>query len=165
MPYQTDYSETNDKYYAGMQINPHTADVDTFIAEGEIGFGISTIRGAGTNDKGVVLGAVVAGAAVTEFYGITILDPTRDPERGLDVYKSGDNVSVLWRGDIVVKVSTAVTAGSVPTITAATGVFRQGGASGTTIGTLAGARYLTDADADGLAIVRLYGSEQSLAPA
>ena len=168
MPYQTDYSETHNAYLEGMVIDPHTCDISTYIADGDIGFGVCVKRAAtAKGDKEVVAGIEPASGGSgtfghTEFYGISVLNPALDPERAIDKYKDGDHVSVMWRGDIVVKVKAAVTAGSNVRVDTADNAFTSAAASAT-VRTITGAKFLTDAAADGLAQLRLYGNEQLLA--
>ena len=99
-----------------------------------------------------------------EFRGIACRDIRLPAQQ--DVYETGDVVSVLWRGDVAVKVSAAVSAGDE--VVAATAGSGSGAALETT-GQLssklpnathtpiAGARFLTSVAAQGLAVVRLAG--------
>ena len=162
---QSAYQERIDEFYEGQIIDPHTCDVSTYIAEAAIGFGRPIIRGSG-DDLRVVMGiAPTTGGSnpfpANEFYGISIKDPTRDPEEN-DQYRIGAHVNVMWRGDIVVMVTAAVSAGGVVRVDSATNRFTSAAASAT-IRTITGARFLRDASANGLSIVRLYGNEQLLA--
>ena len=162
---QTDYPERIGEYYEGQVINPHNYDADTYIAEASIGFGRAVKRGTG-GDKSIVAGVEpsAGGSApypVNEFYGITIKDPTRDPEDN-DTYRKGAHVSVMWRGDVVVKVKAAVNAGNTVKVDTADGLFTSADASAS-VRTVTGARFMKDAAANGLTVLRLYGNEQQLA--
>ena len=162
-PYQTDYSETHNQYYEGMIINPHTCDISTYVAGGEIKYGAPLERGTGDNRVVTGIKPVSGGTSpfhATDFYGISVLDPTRDPERGTDEYNTGDNVSVVWRGDVVVKAKVAVSAGGPVSVDASDNGWDTAGAAAKPV--IPGARYLKDAAAGELTIIRLYGSEQRL---
>ena len=168
---QTSYDERIDKYYEGMVINPHTCDVSTYIATAAIKFGVAVRRGAsdGEVNPGVKPSsgnANVGGTSnygVDDFLGVTIKDPTRDPEDE-DEYIKGAHVNVMWRGDIVVKAGVAVAAGNPARIkvsdntwvntAAAAGIRNLRPLNGN------GAVFMKDAAAGELTILRLYGNEQ-----
>ena len=170
---QSSYQERIDEFYEGQIINPHTCDVSTYIASATTGFGVAVRRGGADNEcqPGVRPNsgnANVGGTSnygVDDFLGISIKDPTRDPEDD-DEYSKGAHVNVLWRGDIVVKAGVAVAAGDPARIkvsdntwvktAAAAGIRNLGPLNGQT------AIFMKDAAAAALTIVRLYGTEQRI---
>ena len=100
------------------------------------------------------------------FSGIAIQDE-RLPGTSDAAYVNGDPVSVLWRGDVAVRVSAAVAAGdSVVIASAGSGsdatleVVGQASskAPSATHVQIAGARFMSAAAAQGIAVVRLAGS-------
>lgn len=160
---QTTYPNTHDALVDGQIADTQTCDIDSYVLTGDddIPFGRAVSRsnatGAGDRDCERYEGARFAGLAVQD---------ERLPAASGGAYKKGDPVSVLWRGDVAVKVSAAVAAGDDVTIaTAASGA----GATAEEIGQLStkgadtthilltGARFTKTAAAQGLAIVRLAG--------
>ena len=148
--------------------------IDTFIM---VGSEILHVTGATSTDLTVTRGALGSSAAAIAddvavyafdsavFTGLAIMDE-RLPGTSAGAYVTDDPVSVLWRGDVVVKVSAAVVQGqSVVAATVASGTD----ATVETVGQLSakapsathiaipGARFETGAAAQGLAIVRLTG--------
>ena len=170
---QESYQERIDEFYEGQIINPHTCDVSTYLASAAIKFGVAVRRGDADNEvtpgvKPSSGNANVGGTSnygVDDFLGVTIKDPTRDPEDD-DEYAKGSHVNVLWRGDIVVKAGVAVTAGSPARIkvsdntwvntAAAAGIRNLRPLNGN------GATFMRDAPAGSLTILRLYGHEQRI---
>ena len=153
---QNSYQENIEKAVEGAVANTVTCDVDSWVAESAINFGRAVKRG--TNDNQCEQGADVdAGTHLpTNFVGITIVDPTRDPGDA-DTYKAAAHVNVLWRGDIWVKAKAAVRKGDSVQVVAATGELTHVAADDAN-GTIQGAVWMTDAAAGNLGIVRLDGS-------
>ena len=160
---QTEYPNYHDALIEGQIHNTQTCDIDSLIARGsdDIPFGRavrnSAVTGAGAKD-------VDLGIATNLFRGISVQDQ-RLPATNGAVYKQGNVVSVLWRGDIVVKVHAAVAAGAnvVAATVATTGASPEAkGQLSTTVADtthilIPGARFMTAAVAGGLAVVRLAG--------
>lgn len=115
-------------------------NVDTKQAEGTIGFGIAVSKGE-ADDGVVAAGTLYVGVSVRD---ITIIHDTADR------YEEGDNVAVATRGDMWVVAEDAVEAQTAVTYNTSTGAL---GSSGGTV--IAGAYWLTSADAGDLAKVRL----------
>ena len=113
---------------------------DTRIAEETIPFGLAVSKGVA--DDGVTKGGAL-------YVGIAVRDVTIDHDTA-DQYEEGDNVPVAQKGDFWITVEDAVVAQTAVLFNASTGQLGSGG--GTTI---AGAYWVTSADAGGLAIVRL----------
>ena len=163
---QTEYPNYHDGMVDGQVANTTTYDVDSAIlnhATVNVPFGryVRTATAAGANARDVELG-VAAGAG----RGIAIMDE-RLPGASAGEYTNGDPVSVLWRGDVAVRVSAAVTGGSnvvVATVqTGADATLETVGqlstkAANATHLLLAGARFMTTAAAQEIAVVRLAGS-------
>lgn len=125
---------------AGQPADMHNYDADTRICESTaIGFGLAVSKTG--NDNGCILGGTV-------FAGIAVRDVTISHDTP-DQYQEGDNVAVMVRGDIWVKVGAAVEAGRAVSYNTTTGVI---GTSGTAI---AGAAFLDSAAENGFARVRL----------
>ena len=147
---QTTYNERITNASAGEIANTVTCDVDSYICEtaAGIGFGLAVQQGTAANECAL-------GVAANTFIGITVKDPTRGPEDD-DEYDQGSHVNVLYRGDIWVEVTHAVTVGGDVTAATTTGGLSSEAAGATQIA-ISGARWMTAAAANGLAIVRLSG--------
>jgi hypothetical protein len=96
------------------------------------------------------------------FTGITVRNPTL--MNGLDHYETGDTVSVLWRGDIAVKVPAAVTPDSdvvVATVASGADATREevgqlsNKSADATHATVPRLRFLSPAAAQGVALLRV----------
>lgn len=159
---QSSYVERTGRAVAGAMANPHTCDADTYEAEEAIGFGVAVKRGTGDHQCELGCdGASTSPFAVTNFLGIAIKDPARDPEDG-DKFTAGGHVSVMWRGDIWVKTGGAVKKGDDVSVVEATGVLSTVTAADGQF-SIPGAMWMTDASSGGLAILRLHGNEAKIA--
>jgi hypothetical protein len=150
MAVQTTYSENMRAGLPGLVVGSDY-DIDTGNCETAAGlaFGIAVSQGAA--DKGVIIGGTRAG-----FRGITVRDVTLESDQ-LDKYAQYQNVGVLTRGKIWVTVAAAVAAHDPVHFVAATGVLTNTGAEGP----VNGARYVTSAAINGLALVELKGYQRS----
>lgn len=126
-------------------------DIDTGNCETAAGlaFGIAVSQGAA--DKGVIIGGTRLA-----FRGITVRDVTLENDQ-LDKYAQYQNVGVLTRGKVWVTVSVAVAAHDPVHFSATTGQFTNTGGQGP----VNGARYVTSAGINGLALVELKGYQRS----
>lgn len=152
---QSTYSERMPVGAAGMPADMSTYDADTLICESAaIGFGVAVSQGAAPR------GALLGSTAAALFRGISVRSLTLDPFSqlaGVDRYVENNNMSVMFRGDIWVKVGILVVAGEPVTFISTTGVLGSWAADGTHF-TIAGARWLTSqSSVNGLAVVRLAG--------
>ena len=102
---QKSYTEDHQPAVSGMVANPATCDVDSRRIEGtgKIEFGTAVQQGASWDQ-------VKRGAAANKFVGIAIIDSTLQPVQD-DMFVRGDVASIMWRGDVWVKVETAVGVG------------------------------------------------------
>ena len=161
---QTTYPNVHEGFVDGQIADTSTADIDSYFLTGtgsDVPFGraisVSNVAGAGDKDAVPYAGA--------RFAGIAIQDERLKASSG-ESYKTGDPVSTLWRGDVVVLVSAAVANGN------AVSIATVGGGTGDTLEVigqlsaktadathiaLAGAVFLSTAVAQGLATVRLAG--------
>jgi hypothetical protein len=119
-------------------------DADTKICETEAGIGFGLAVSQGVHDGWAVLGGA------TKFVGITKADQTL-PASQSDEYAVGDNMAVHVLGDIWVVAAQAVVPGDLVSYNSTTGRI---GKLGTDV-TITGARWMTSAAADGLAVLRL----------
>lgn len=150
MAIQTTYSENIRAGLPGLVVgsdyNIDTGNVETAAG---IGFGLAVSQGAA--DKGIIIGGTLAG-----FRGITVRDVTLESAQA-DEYSQYQNAGVLVRGKIWVTVGAAVAAGDPVHFVAATGAFTNTG----DVGPILGARYVTSAALNGLALVELSGYQRS----
>ena len=160
---QSSYDVFHDGMVEGQVLNTQTCDVDSLrnIGDDAIPFGRSvqraTAAGAGPRD-------IELGVKTNKFVGIAIQDERVPAADGM-TFSKGEIVPVLWRGDVVVRVFTAVAAGAdvvVATVQSSAkppefeGQFSSVAADSTHI-LIAGARFMTAAAVGGLAVVRLAG--------
>ena len=96
--------------------------IDSFAAEGQIGFDIAVARG--TNKQKQVIPF-----AGTGFVGVSVFEHN---ENGL--YKDDDSVSVMTSGRIYVTTAATVVAGEVAYAVNATGLFTNVSTSATAVG-------------------------------
>ena len=159
---QTAYPNTHGKLVEGQIMSTSTSDVDSLALAGsdDLFFGMmarqSAVASSGDRD-------IDAGAATGMMRGIAVMD---ERNRTAGKFETGQIVPVLYRGDIAVKVSAAVTnSWNVVAATAASGSaatreeigqLSSKDADGTHIA-VTGARFMTDAAAQGLAVLRLAG--------
>ena len=157
MTIQTSYSENIADAREGMLVNSRHCEVVSYEAEADVAFGVAVHQGTAADQiaKGVD-GSASSPFAVTKYVGVTVRDRTRAP--GDDEYKEGSNAAVLIRGDIWLKVPSAVAIGDDVTAVEATGVLSTvTAADGQFL--IPNARWITAAAANGLAILRL-GTDQ-----
>ena len=100
------------------------------------------------------------------FEGVALMDETLYPDRyaaGIGAYKAGDTVPVIWRGDVAMKVSAAVSA-KYPVVAATVasgssstretvGQFSAKAPNATHV-RIPGAHFTRDAAAQGIAVIR-----------
>ena len=164
---QHQYPNFHDQWLDGQIADTSTCDVDSRIAEGAIAFGRAVQAGTAhtPGDRSSQSRDTVT-QGITDadsFRGIALIDQ-RVPATAGENYPSGEVASVIWRGDVAVKVSAAVAAGDdVVVAVAASGA----GAAAEEIGQLSSkaaanthiaiprARFITAAAAQGIAVVRL----------
>ena len=163
---QTTYPNRHGKLVEGQIVDTSTYDVDSLALAGadDLFFGMmarqSAVASSGDRD-------IDAGGGTALMRGIAVMD---ERNRTAGKFETGQIVPVLYRGDIAVKVSAVVANGNeVVAATAASG----SAATREEIGQLStkgndathivvpGARFMTDAAAQGLAVVRLAGLVQS----
>lgn len=143
---QTTYTENQVVGVHGQIADGTPCIVDSYVLEGSNDVEFGTVVYQGTNDNGC--SQVEANAA--NYLGVAVKDPTRYPG-DMDEYKPGSVVNVLSKGDIFLRVATAVTAGSNANFINATGVLSTE-AAGTT---MTRARWMTAAAANGIAKLRV----------
>ena len=119
---QTSYTQDYVIGQAGQIADISNRTIDSFAAEGEIGFGIAVARG--TNKQKQVIPF-----AGTEFVGISVFEHN---ENGL--YKDDDSVSVMTRGRIYVTTAATVVAGTTAYAVNATGAITNVSTAATAIG-------------------------------
>lgn len=145
---QSTYQATLDPGRAGLPVgtdwNADTGNCETVAG---LSFGIAVSQGAVT-DKGVVIG----GTSET-FRGITLRDVTLESAQ-LDKYARYQNVGVLTRGKVWCLPSHAVAPGDPVYFVPATGVLTNQAGGNEVIN---GARWVTTAVADALALVEVSG--------
>lgn len=152
MPVQTTYSEQMRAGLPGLVVGSFgpddsvTGNVETAAG---IGFGLAVSQGVA--DKGIIIGGTRAG-----FLGITIRDVTLESDQE-DKYAQYQSAGVLTKGQIWVTAGAAVEAGGPVHFVAATGVLTDNGNEGP----INGARWVTSAAQDELAIVELSGYKRS----
>ena len=148
---QTTYTENIKVARVGQIANSTPHAIDTREVETSAGIGFGLACGQGTADDGVVLGA----SAGDKFVGVSVKDPTRTPDDD-DKYIDGANAAIMTRGDVWVEAAAAVIAGDDVVFNSTTGAL----SSQTVISTrfaITGARWMTSAAANGLAVLRLSG--------
>ena len=146
------YTEKQGVGYAGFIPDGSSYEADSRTLEGanaSVGFGLAVAQGTG--ERGVIL----ASSAANQFVGVTVAD-NRLPPSQEDKYATADTVTVLYRGRIMVQVDGAVAAGNDVTYHKTTGELGTT-AVGANHYAIAGARWLTTAADNGLAIVQLSG--------
>ena len=165
---QTTYPNRHGTLVQGQIVDTSNCDVDSVSLRGtdDLFFGMmarqSAVANSGDRD-------IDAGGGTNLMRGIAVMDE-RQAASVTGKFETGDIVPVLYRGDIAVKVSAAVANGNnVVAATAASGAdatreeigqLSTKGADTTHI-LVPGARFMTDAVAQALAVVRLSGLVQS----
>ena len=119
---QTSYTQDYVIGQAGQIADISDRTIDSFAAEGEIGFGIAVARG--TNKQKQVIPF-----AGTGFVGISVFEHN---ENGL--YKDEDSVSVMTSGRIYVTTAATVVAGTTAYAVNATGAITNVSTAATAIG-------------------------------
>ena len=119
---QTSYTQDYVIGQAGQIADISDITIDSFAAEGEIGFGIAVARG--TNKQKQVIPF-----AGTGFVGISVFEHN---ENGL--YKDEDSVSVMTSGRIYVTTAATVVAGTTAYAVNATGAITNVSTAATAIG-------------------------------
>lgn len=119
---QTSYTQDYTIGQIGQIADISDRTIDSFAAEGEIGFGIAVARG--TNKQKQVIPF-----AGTGFVGISVFEHN---ENGL--YKDEDSVSVMTSGRIYVTTAATVVAGTTAYAVNATGAITNVSTAATAIG-------------------------------
>lgn len=119
---QTSYTQDYVIGQAGQIADISDRTIDSFAAEGEIGFGIAVARGTDKQKQ-------VIPFAGTGFVGISVFEHN---ENGL--YKDEDSVSVMTSGRIYVTTAATVVAGETAYAVNATGLFTNVNTAATAIG-------------------------------
>lgn len=134
------YSYGQDKGIAGMKADSTVDVIDSFASEGAIAVGKAVERGTdpAKQVKASVTAANVIGVAIFE-----------NKVEETPLYPDKYAVPVMTFGDVYVQVNAAVTAGT-PAYIDASGNFTD--STGTAV---AGMTYMTSAEAEGLAVVRI----------
>ena len=159
---QTAYPNFHDALVDGQVADTTTCDIDSYVLTGDddVAFGRAVSRVA-AEVIGQKRGERYTGA---RYAGIAIQDE-RLPASSAAAYKKGDVMSVIWRGDVAVKVHAAVAAGDDVVISQTTdggggreiGMLSSANAAANQYIALAGARFIRGAPAGGIAVVRLAG--------
>ena len=155
--------QTNYNHRIGIAVNgeiasAHPTEADTYVVDHGDGIGWGIACKLETPGDGEVEPQCSPGVALGNFVGVTVKDPTRQPDDE-DKYRDGANASLLTKGDIWVKVEAneSVTAGADVTVKASTGELSSRAAAGGQL-RIVGARWMTKTPADGgLAVLRLTG--------
>lgn len=149
---QPSYQATLDKARRGLPLGcDYNADTGNCETVAGLAFGIAISQGS-VSDKGVIIGGTSAG-----FRGITMRDVTLENAQ-LDKYAQHQNVGVLTRGKIWCLPSHAVAPGDAVYFVGATGVLTNQSGGNQVVN---GARWVTTAVADALAVVELSGFQRS----
>jgi hypothetical protein len=154
-PVQTTYIQYINAGQNGMPATMTGWDVDTRtfedVSAGQTGLGFGLAVCQGVADNGCRLGLVSG----RNFVGISRADPTlanvqQSANVTVDHYANGESVPVHVRGDMWVVVENAVVADQAVTVDAVTGQLGKTGGTA-----LSNARWMSSAQAGGLAVVRL----------
>lgn len=147
VPVQSIYSATMIPGVEGMPASMSTWDADTRNVETAAGIPFGRAVSQGASEKGVIIG----GAA---FRGITFRDITlvHALATDLDRYVLNELAGVMVRGDIWVKVISAVTPATAVVFSATTGELAVAGTA------IPNSRYVRGAGAGGIALLRLFAT-------
>ena len=159
---QTEYPNFHTALVDGQVADTTTCDVDSYRLTGDdavpFGRAVSRIAAETIGDKRAerYTGARYAGIAIQD---------ERLPGASNGQYTKGEVMSVIWRGDVAVKVHAAVAAGDDVVISQTTdggggreiGMLSSTPAAANQYIALAGARFIRGAAAGGIAVVRLAG--------
>lgn len=125
---QTTYPLRQPIGFEGQKVDGREYDAETKLASGAaISFGRPVARGAADNQC-----ILLTAANAAKFLGISVRDVSLRPTSG-DKYQVGDNVAVLTRGPIFVRVEGAVAADDVAHFNTATNRFTSAAVAGTVI--------------------------------
>ena len=119
---QTSYTQDYVIGQVGQIADTSSRTIDSFAAEGEIGFGIAVTRG--TNKQKQVIPFLGTG-----FVGISVFEHNED-----GLYKDEDSVSVMTSGRIYVTTAATVVAGTTAYAVNATGLFTNVATDATAVG-------------------------------
>lgn len=153
---QSTFKQNRDKLFHGTIASTWgPVQVESWKLKADTAVGIAVQRDSNNEAvKGIAAGADSPHAA-TNFIGIVIDDPSRSSDTSAAAtVKEGRTARVLTRGDVALKVASAVAAGAPATVTKTTGAIADDDASAT-IGAING-YWLTAAAANGIAILRLH---------
>lgn len=104
MAFQTDYSQYPAEGVAGMKVDSREDTVESYAAEGAIGFGLAVIKGT---DAAVQVKKPAAADGVFRGVALRTLAMSRQAD-GTDGYADEDAVNVLRQGQVWVPTITAV---------------------------------------------------------
>ena len=119
---QTSYTQDYVIGQVGQIADTSSRTIDSFAAEGEIGFGIAVARG--TNKQKQVIPF-----AGTGFVGISVFEHNED-----GLYNDEESVSVMTSGRIYVTTAATVVAGTIAYAVNATGLFTNVSTGATAVG-------------------------------
>ena len=102
---QSTYEQNQDIARIGQIANTQTADIDSYLAQEALGIPYGRAVRQGSEDHEVLIGIAPNG-----FVGIAVKDITRGPEEG-GGFDMGAHLGAIWRGDIWVEASGAVSVG------------------------------------------------------
>ena len=145
LPVQTTYFRYLNVGQVGMPASETGWDISTRICEDlslttGIGFGLVVSQGTKHGDRSAIIGIASGGTVL----GITASDhtlPTFVGGAGVDKYNDGDNMAVMFRGDIWVSAVGTVAAGGPVYFNSVTGQLGPSGIANATA--LPGAQFLT----------------------
>lgn len=140
----------------GSLANTHPHKADSYIVEDAAGiaFGLAAKRGTNAGECSVGIGKDSANVA-NDFLGFVMYNSGASEEK-IDEH---ENATLLWEGDIALKVDGAVSAGDPVTVTIANG--KPGAkAAGAAVGTIPNATWITSAATGELAIARIGSGSQ-----
>lgn len=139
-------------------MTPYTVDSYEVTGAPSSGDGLRFGYGvrAGTNLGECQAGAQGTASTLTDFLGVAVSDHAREGGDPENAYVNGNIAAVLSRGDIWVPVEAAVTAGDSVAVNNSTG--QLGDTADGTHSPVPGRWMTTQATANGLAMVRLFGT-------
>ena len=145
---QPTYSPTQPIALPGMPATEHGWDGDSYIVDKaatvRIPFGVACSLKVATDPLSVIIGGTAA-----LFRGVSYRDITQPP-RAPEGYQAGENISLMSRGDIWVRVISAITAGDAVKFDV-NGIF--GGAG---LNIVANAQWMRGGAANSLCLLRLH---------
>ena len=121
---QRTYYERHNVAYEGQIASTHGTEIETYLADEDIGFGLAVVSAAYTARAAQAAALTAqkneldrcklpdddlpaAATGIGVFLGVAVIDKTREPEAE-DKYAKGAGVNVMSCGDVWVRVETAV---------------------------------------------------------